>query len=215
MNHLLPIYLADRIPPASIANSDSASDRARLGECQGASTRGCDAQRKSLDVVLPKQAKTAISLAPSDISTIIVVHVDTIVFLFDREAEHVRITLWCGNAGRLARSRASSRCKTSLTSTAPRSSRCWEIKRQLIEITQGARAVSVITSYVGVGGGPLRSQNGSAVKFVYNPSTHSYTFVQGYDAKGNALDRQGNKVGNINTSGSGSGAASEIGRAHV
>ncbi len=44
-------------------------------------------------------------------------------------------------------------------------------------------------------------------KFSYSTTTKKYTFVEGYDAQGKALDRRGNPVGAINTSGHGSGEA--------
>ena len=47
--------------------------------------------------------------------------------------------------------------------------------------------------------------------FNYNPATHKYACVEGFDAKGNPLDRLGNPPGSINTSGHGSGAANGSG----
>jgi hypothetical protein len=47
--------------------------------------------------------------------------------------------------------------------------------------------------------------------FNYNQTTRKYAFVEGFDAKGNPLDRLGNPPGSINTSGHGSGAANGSG----
>lgn len=44
-------------------------------------------------------------------------------------------------------------------------------------------------------------------KFSYVATTHKYTFVEGYDAQGKPLDRHGNPLGSINTSGHGTGDA--------
>jgi hypothetical protein len=44
-------------------------------------------------------------------------------------------------------------------------------------------------------------------KFSYSPTTHKYSFVEGYDAQGKPLDRHGNPLGSINTSGHGTGDA--------
>jgi hypothetical protein len=44
-------------------------------------------------------------------------------------------------------------------------------------------------------------------KFSYSPSTGKYKFVEGYDAHGKPLDRHGNPLGSLNTSGHGSGDA--------
>jgi len=44
-------------------------------------------------------------------------------------------------------------------------------------------------------------------KFSYNSTTHKYGFVEGFDAQGRPLDRHGNPLGSINTSGHGTGDA--------
>jgi hypothetical protein len=60
----------------------------------------------------------------------------------------------------------------------------------------------------------FKDENGNdlgGASFNYNPSTHKYAFVEGFDAQGNPLDRHGNPVGKINTGGQGSGSASGAG----